>query len=42
LEEATFRYFPEELFGLIEALKQMSGEMASNSFQRTPNGAAKH
>ena len=34
LEEATFRYFPEELFGIIEALKQMTNEMANNSFQR--------
>lgn len=41
IEEAMFRYFPEELFGMLEALKQMADEMASNSFQRMPIGAAK-
>lgn len=39
LESAHFRYFPEELFGMVEALKQMTDDMASNSFQRTPSGA---
>lgn len=36
LEEAQFRYYPEELFGIVEGLKQMADEMANNSFQRYP------
>ena len=38
LEEAQFRYFPEELFGMVEGLKQIADEMANNSFQRTAFG----
>ncbi len=40
LDEAQFRFYPEELFAMVEALKQMAGDMASNSFQRIPIGAA--
>jgi HEPN domain-containing protein len=35
VEKALFRYFPKELFGMVDALKQMADEMASNSFQPT-------
>lgn len=38
LNGAQFRYFPEELFGIVEGLKQMAAEMANNSFQRAPIG----
>ena len=41
LEEAQFRYFPQELFGVVEGLKQITDEMAHNSFQQRPIGAAK-
>ena len=40
VEEAFFRYFPQELFGIVDALKNMANEMANNSFQRTPTDAA--
>lgn len=39
-EEATFRYHPEELFAMVESLKQMAQNLANNSFKPTPNGAA--
>ena len=32
LEEAHFRYFPEELFGMVDALKGMAEDMAKNSY----------
>ena len=40
LDKARFRFYPEELFGMVESLKQMAEQMANNSFQRTPIGAA--
>jgi len=40
IEGAQFRFFPEELFGIVEGLKQMAEEMANNSFQRMPIGDA--
>lgn len=44
LEEAQFRYYPEELYAMLEALREMTDEMAKNSFRRTTmgtNGLAK-
>lgn len=38
VDKAYFRYFPEELFGMVDALKKMAEEMANNSFQRMPIG----
>ena len=40
LEEAQLRYYPEELFAMVETLRQVADDMANNLFQRTPIGAA--
>lgn len=40
LEGAQFRYYPEELFAMLEVLKKMSNDMAKNSFRRMPNEIA--
>lgn len=40
LEEASFRYFPEELFGMIDALRNIAFEMTNNSFKQTSTGPA--
>lgn len=33
IDEATFRYYPEELFGMLYALRLVTEEMANRSFQ---------
>jgi len=35
IDEATFRYHPEELFGMLHALRLVAEEMANQSFQPT-------
>lgn len=35
IEDATFRYHPEELFGMLYALRLVAEEMANQSFQPT-------
>lgn len=39
LEEATFRYHPEELVGFLSALRLVAAEAANLSFNGTPSGA---
>lgn len=38
IENATFRYHPEELFGMLYALRLVAEEMANQSFQPTASG----
>lgn len=38
IEDATFRYYPEELSGILYALCLVAEEMASQSFQPTASG----
>ena len=40
LKEATFRYYPEELFGMLHALRAVANDMANTSFKRTQPGTA--
>ena len=38
MEEASFRYHPEELFGMLHALRLVAEEMATQSYQPTASG----
>jgi len=37
LDDATFRYHPEELVGLLAALRVVASELADNTFSTGPN-----
>ncbi len=38
IEDATFRYHPDELFGMLYALRLVAEEMANQSFQPAASG----
>ena len=39
LEDASFRYYPEELVGLLAALRTVASELADHAFLRSPHNA---